>query len=46
MARTKKLTGNAKDAVECLQDLKRKTKDPAERKKIDKRIKEIKQCCF
>lgn len=38
------LTGNAKTAVECLQQLKRKTKDPVERKKIDNRIKDIKEC--
>lgn len=47
MAKTKQseLTGNAKKAVECLMGLKRKTKNPEERKQIDKKIKEIRQCC-
>lgn len=40
-----KLTGNAKSAVDCLRALRRKTTSKAEKKKIDKRIKEIKQCC-
>lgn len=40
-----KLTGNAKKAVDCLMGLRRKTTDPSEKKKIDNKIKQIKECC-
>lgn len=45
MAKTKqtKLTGNTKDAVDCLRGLRRKTKTEAAKKKIDKSIKRVKK---
>lgn len=45
MAKTKqtKLTGNTKDAVDCLRGLRRKAKTDAEKKKIDKSIKRVKK---
>lgn len=45
MAKSKKtkLTGNVKDAVECLRALRRKAKSESAKKKINKSIKRVKK---
>jgi hypothetical protein len=39
------LSKYAQEAISCLRGLKRKTKNPEKKKQIDKKIKEIKECC-
>lgn len=39
-----KMSQNAKDAIKCLQELKRKTKDKEEKKRIEAKIRDIKSC--
>ncbi|MDF2502563.1 MAG: hypothetical protein K0R06_51 [Clostridium sp.] len=40
----KKLSRNVKDSIDCLMELKRKTKDTAKKKYIDKQIRDIRSC--